>query len=123
MRISFCKAVLKSKLSLVVLASIGLASCSSRPEQPPVVKVDKPFAAAGRIEMQLDGGDYVIRAASDEHVRVSFGGNVGSAAAELSISGTRANLAIRDTPHKQLSGDGRDSCYSGPRRASYRRQS
>ncbi|HXJ40194.1 MAG TPA: hypothetical protein VNH18_13025 [Bryobacteraceae bacterium] len=102
MQISFCKAVLRSKSSLVVLVSIGLATCSSRPEQPPVVKVDKPFAAAGSIEIQLDGGDYVIRAAPDERIRVSFGGNTGNAAAELSISGTRANLAIRDTPHSNF---------------------
>ncbi len=102
MQIPFCKAVLKSKSSLVVLASIGLASCSSRPDQPPVVKVDKPFAGAGSIEMQLDGGDYVIRAASDEHIRVSFGGNTGSVAADLSITGARANLAIRDTPHSNF---------------------
>jgi len=101
-QISFCKAVLRSKSSLVVLVSIGLATCSSRPEQPPVVKVDKPFAAAGSIEIQLDGGDYVIRAAPDERIRVSFGGNTGNAAAELSISGTRANLAIRDTPHSNF---------------------
>jgi hypothetical protein len=95
--------MLKSKSSLVVLAAIGLASCSSPgPEQPLAVKVEKPFAAAGSIEMQLDGGDYVIRAASDEHIRVSFGGNTGNAAAELSISGTRANLAIRDTPHSNF---------------------
>jgi hypothetical protein len=101
-QISFAKAVLKSKANLVVLAAIGLASCSSKPEQPPVVKVEKPFAAAGSIEMQLDGGDYTIRAGPDERIRVSFGGNTGNAAAELATSGTRANLAIRDTPHNNF---------------------
>src|SRR5947209_7542666 len=92
---------MRSKTNFV-LAAIALASCSSRPEQPPVMKVDKPFAAAGNIEMQLDGGDYIIRAGPDEHIRVSFAGNTGDAVANLATSGTHASLAIRDTPHSDF---------------------
>lgn len=102
MQISFGKTALRSKANLVVLAAIGLASCSSKTEQPLVMKVDKPFTAAGSIEMKLEGGDYSIRASPDEHIRVSFGGNTGNAAAELATSGTHANLAIRDTPHSNF---------------------
>ena len=69
---------------------------------PPVMKVDKPFAAVGSIEMRLDGGDYSIRASSDEHIRASFAGNIGDATAELRTGGTHANLAIRDTPHSNF---------------------
>jgi len=111
-QISFGKVMLKSKGKLIVLAAIGLAACSSRPEQspvgsstpdqPPVIKADKPFVAAGTIKMRLSGGDYTIRAGSDEHIRVSFGGNTGNAAAEVTTSGTRANLSITDTPHKNF---------------------
>jgi hypothetical protein len=101
MQISFGKAM-KSKANLVLLAAIAVASCSSQPEQPPVMKVDKPFAAAGSIEMQLDSGDYTISAGSDEHIRVSFAGNIGNAAADLGTNGTHANLAIRDTPHNNF---------------------
>jgi hypothetical protein len=106
MQISFGEAVMNSRANLILLAAIVLASCSSRPEQAtvtaPVVKADKPFAAAGSIEMQLDGGDYIIRASPDEHIRVSFAGNTGNAAADLETSGTHANLAIRDTPHSDF---------------------
>src|SRR5215471_10576460 len=102
MPISFGKAVMKSKVKFVLLAAVALASCSSRSEGPPVVKVDKPFVAAGSIEMQLDGGDYVIRASPDDRIRVSFAGNTGNAAADLATSGTHANLAIRDTPHNNF---------------------
>ena len=49
--------------------------------------------------MRLSGGDYIIRASTDEHIRVSFGGN---AAAEVTTSGTRANLSITDTPHSNF---------------------
>jgi hypothetical protein len=93
---------MKSKTSLAILVALGLASCSSTPDQPAAVKVEKPFAAGGNIEMQLEGGDYVVRAAPDERIRVSFGGNTGNAVAELNTNGTHANLAIRDTPHNNF---------------------
>jgi hypothetical protein len=112
LQISFGKMMLKSKGHLIVLAAVGLASCSSgpeqspgssaKPEQPAVIKADKPFVAAGNIEMRLSGGDYIIRAGTDEHIRVSFAGNTGNAAAELTTSGTRANLSIKDTPHSNF---------------------
>ena len=93
---------LKSGRGFVVLVSLALASCSSAPDQPQTVRVEKPFAASGNIEMQLEGGDYTVRAASDERIRVSFGGNTGGAVADLAIDGTHANLAIRDTPHNNF---------------------
>ena len=52
--------------------------------------------------MQLEGGDYTIRASADEHIRVSFAGNVGNATAELGTSDAHATLAIRDTPHSNF---------------------
>jgi len=102
MQISFGTALMKSKAYLVLLGAIALASCSSTPEQPAVTKVDKPFAAAGSIDMQLDGGDYIIRASPDERIRVSFAGNTGNAAADLAMSGKHATVAIRDTPHSNF---------------------
>lgn len=93
---------MKSKANLVLLAAIAFASCSSRSDQPPVMKADKPFAAGGGIELQLDGGDYVIRTSPGEHIRVSFAGNTGNAVADLTTSGTHATLAIKDTPHSNF---------------------
>jgi hypothetical protein len=105
MQIWFGKAPTKSKASLIFLAAIALASCSSGPGRATVtvaasvMKVDKPFAAAGSVEMQLDGGDYIIQASPDERIRVWFAGNAGNATADLGTGGTHATLAIRDTPH------------------------
>lgn len=111
MQISLGRAVMKSKTSfvvlatslVVVLAAVLLASCSSSgPEHAPVVKADKPFAAAGNIEMKLDSGDYSIRAGSDERIRVTFAGNIGNAVANLATSGSRATLEVKDTPHSNF---------------------
>lgn len=52
--------------------------------------------------MQLDSGDYTIRASPDEHIRVSFAGNIGNATADLGTSGTHASLAIKDAPHSNF---------------------
>ncbi len=102
MQILFGKAVMKSRANFVLLAAIALASCSPAPDQAPVTKADKPFAAAGSIEMQLDSGDYTIRASPDERIRVSFAGNIGNATADLGTSGTHASLSIKDTPHNNF---------------------
>lgn len=90
------------KATLGTLIALLLSSCASAPEQPMAVKTEKPFAAGGTVEMQLDGGNYEIRPASGDRIRVSFGGNTGSATAELTTTGTHANLAIKDTPHNNF---------------------
>jgi hypothetical protein len=104
MQISVRWVPLRSRTSIVILVALGLVSCSSapRPDQAPAVKVEKPFASGGSIEMQLGGGDYVVRAAPDEHIRVSFRGNTGNAVAELTTDGTHGTLAIKDTPRNNF---------------------
>lgn len=107
-----CKCVMKSKANLVLLAALVLTSCSSssKPaEQPPVRKADKPFAAAGNIEMQLDSGNYTIRAASDDHIRVSFAGNIGN-----------ATCGVGDQQQARQSGDQR---YAAQQFSSHNRSS
>jgi hypothetical protein len=97
---------MRSKKTLVLLAAIALAACSPSHEpaadSAPVVKLDKPFAAAGTVDMQLEGGDYTVRASPDEHIRVSFAGNTGDAIADVGTTGTHATLAIRNTPHNNF---------------------
>jgi hypothetical protein len=60
---------------------------------------DKPFAAGGRIHMQLAAGAYEVRAVSDDRVRVTLSGNTGDAKVELSTADTRADVAVKDTPN------------------------
>ena len=52
--------------------------------------------------MQLDGVNYTIRAAATDQIRVSFGGNLGNATAELATNGAHANVVVKDTPHSNF---------------------
>ena len=51
---------------------------------------DKPFVAGGSVNIQLEGGEYEIRAAADNHLRVTFSGNAGNAVADVSTNDRRA---------------------------------
>jgi hypothetical protein len=63
---------------------------------------EKPFASGGRIELQLEGGDYEISAATTDVIRVSLSGNTGDTKVVLNTSGGHADLKISDTPHNDF---------------------
>lgn len=99
-----CATPFSLKTAAVILAAV-CASCgsiSTGPNNPPVVKADQPFPAGGNIEMQLDGGNYQVRPADGDRIRVTFSGNTGSAAANLSVTGSHATLAVNNTPHNNF---------------------
>jgi hypothetical protein len=62
------------------------------------VVADKPFVAAGKINLELDGGSYVVRTTADNHIRVALTGNTGNAKAELTVDETAATVQVKDTP-------------------------
>ena len=59
---------------------------------------EKVFVSGGRIEMQLGGGSYTIRPASDTHIRVTVGDDSGRARVALTTNATRATVSVTDTP-------------------------
>ena len=63
---------------------------------------EKPFAAGGRIEMQLGAGSYTVRLARDNVIRVTLGGNAGTTRVDVSTADTRANVLVQDTPRKNF---------------------
>jgi hypothetical protein len=103
--------IVNSIASLAVLLAAGIYASACRQAQSgtdiadkPVVAlepivVEKPFGAGGSIDMQLDGGDYEIRPAADNHVRVTLSGNASKAKVELTANGTHADVKVKDTPH------------------------
>ena len=92
------KRIAAGKTGLALLLALSFYSCASAPDQPMAVKEDKPFASGGSVELQLDGGNYEIHPASGDRIRISFGGNTGTAIAELTTAGTHANVSIKNTP-------------------------
>jgi hypothetical protein len=67
----------------------------------PVV-VERPFVSDGHVEMQLDGGNYEIRPAVDNRVRVTLRGHVGQAKAEIAVDGAEGHVVVQDTPHNNF---------------------
>jgi hypothetical protein len=99
-------------LSVIVAATFGIAGCDdthSRTESSDKtastassVVADKPFMSGGRITIDLDGGGYEVRAASDNRIRVSIGGNAGNARVEVTSEGERGDVKVKDTPHNNF---------------------
>jgi hypothetical protein len=94
-------------VAILSLFVIFLGSCSApNPQEqqmtPEKAVAEKAFAPGGNIEMQLDGGNYTVRAAADNQIRVAFGGNTGNASAELTADGPRANVGVKNTPHSNF---------------------
>jgi hypothetical protein len=97
--------MVKSMASCAIM--LGLCGCSSNRQETQETNLEKPvadkvFASGGNIEMQLDGGNYVIRPAAEDRIRAAFGGNTGNAGAEITSNGTQANLAVKDTPQNNF---------------------
>ncbi len=99
-------------LSVIVAATLVVAGCvethsrteSSDRTAPAATSVvaDKPFVSGGKIAIELDGGRYEVRAASDNRIRVSLGDNPGNTKVEVTPDGERANVHVRDTPHNNF---------------------
>jgi hypothetical protein len=85
---------------------MAVVSCGSPVLEPQnEAKVtEKSFLSGGRIDMQLGGGNYVVRPAADNRIRVTLSGNTGGARVELTTNGTHANLEVKDTPHNNFQG-------------------
>ncbi len=63
---------------------------------------EKPFVSGGRIDMQLEGGDYEVRPASGNTIRVTLSGNTGNAKVAVNTNGTHADISVKDTPHNNF---------------------
>lgn len=60
---------------------------------------EKAFVRGGKVDIHLDAGDYEVRAASDNHLRVSMTGRTGDATVEVVVDGKHADVTVRNTSH------------------------
>jgi len=60
---------------------------------------DKAFVNGGKVDIHLDAGDYEVRAAADNHVRVTMTGRTGDATVDVAVDGKHADVTVRHTSH------------------------
>lgn len=92
----------KRTTALALLVSAGLLWGHLLHAQNAGQPSDKPFVSGGRIEIQLAGGEYQIRAAADNHIRVSVTRNAGSTKVEIATTGSQATVKVSDTPRNNF---------------------
>ena len=63
---------------------------------------EKQFLSGGRVEMQLEGGDYEVLPAADDRIRVTLKGNTGGVKVAVNTNGTHADVTVKDTPHNDF---------------------
>ena len=68
----------------------------------PKAAADKPFVAGGTINLELDGGNYNIQPASDNHIRVTLSGTAGQPRVDVTANGTHADVKVKDTPRNNF---------------------
>jgi hypothetical protein len=90
-----------SRASLALLLAAGFCASVLLAQDKSNI-TEKPFVSGGKIDMQLSGGGYAVRPAADNQIRVTLSGNTGTARVELAVSGTHANLVVKDTPHNNF---------------------
>jgi hypothetical protein len=101
----------QSRVSVAILLALAAGLCvaaacvqeqkSANTTEKPIL-AEKPFVAGGSIDMQLDGGDYEVRAAPDNYIRITLSGNTGKTSVGLTTDGTLANVVVKDTPHNNF---------------------
>ena len=83
-----------------LFAIIGVVICAvaaPAQAQDQSKSADRTFVSGGKVDVHLDAGDYEVRAAADNHVRVMLTGNTGNATVAVDIAGPHADVTVRNT--------------------------
>lgn len=97
--------------AMLVAAALSASACvqthdkgdaSEKTVADKPVVTEKPFAAGGKIDIQLEGGAYEVQPAAGDRIRVTLSGNIGNAKVELAAEGTHAEVKVKDTPNNNF---------------------
>lgn len=93
--------------ALVVVTVVCLAACQPAPSSEtetaataPAPVADKSFVSGGKIDLDLDGGAYEIKAATDNHIRVAASSS--AATVDVTVDGSHADVKIKHTPQRNF---------------------
>ena len=85
-------------VAVASLASFACVVLDTPVKTGPPLSADKPFVAGGRVQIQLASGGYQVRAAADNHVRITSDRNIGDASVDVTTEGGSARVESKDTP-------------------------
>ena len=85
---------------LLILSMLVLYKAGALGQAVPS-SAEKAFVSGGRIDMQLESGDYEVRASTDDHIRVIWSPAT-STKVTVNTNGTHADIKVADTPHNNF---------------------
>jgi hypothetical protein len=91
---------MKRRLIVAVVAGVVLSGTALLDAQNKVS--EKPFVSGGRIELWLSAGDFDVKPAADNRIRVTITGAMGNTKVELTANGTQGKVVLRDTPNNNF---------------------
>jgi hypothetical protein len=97
---------MKSAARIAVLLSIGIyaSACdhfdhgSDKTGTP--LTAEKAFAAGGKIDLQLESGNYEVHPSTGNRVRIATDEHIGDASVEVTVDGTNASIKTTSTPNR-----------------------
>jgi len=63
---------------------------------------ERPFVSGGRIELWLAAGEFHVKPAAGNRIRVTITGAMGNTKVELTANGTQGKVVLRDTPNNNF---------------------
>jgi hypothetical protein len=91
---------MKTHLVVAVVAGAVLSGAALLYAQNKVT--EKPFVSGGRIELWLSAGDFDVKPAAGNLIRVTITGAMGNTKVELTANGTQGKVVLRDTPNNNF---------------------
>jgi hypothetical protein len=77
-------------------------TAASSPANATAEVTEKPFVSGGKIELQLEAGNYTVRPAAGTAIRVALGRNMGTAKVDVTTTETEAKVSVKDTPRNNF---------------------
>jgi hypothetical protein len=99
---STARAIGRSRTIALLVAAGLLVSQSIRAQALPPPS-EKTFVSGGRIDLQLPGGEYQIKPAADNRIRVSLTRNPGSSKVDIATNANAGTVKITNSPTNNFS--------------------
>ena len=91
---------MRTRLAVAVVAAAALSTAVLIHAQNRVT--EKPFVSGGRIELWLNAGDFEVKPAPDNRIRVTLTGDVGNTKVEVTANGSQGKAVLRDVPNNNF---------------------